>query len=171
MIAALGEEHVAADREIMPDLAALQFRDDEPPGVAAAVEVADRLDVARLKEELGTQDGLIAGDRDVFGADRSIMLRDFSKRDGALALAHKSGSAMIRPGRNAAQVGPLLAQTLDDARGLLRATLAAVRGRVFGFFITIGGLVGNMSHWVAGRWVQQLGPAANAPQGFYHLYS
>src|SRR5437762_1895325 len=38
-----------------PDLAALQFRDDEPPGVAAAVEVADRLDVARLKEELGTQ--------------------------------------------------------------------------------------------------------------------
>lgn len=53
---------------------------------------------------------------------------------------------------------------------LMESVPDAVRGRVFGFFITIGGLVGNISHWVAGRWVQQLGPAATSPQGFYNIY-
>ena len=54
---------------------------------------------------------------------------------------------------------------------LMESVPDAVRGRVFGFFITIGGLVGNLSHWVIGRSVQQLGPSANLPSGYYGLYS
>ena len=46
----------------------------------------------------------------------------------------------------------------------------SVRGRVFGFFITIGGLVGNLSHWMAGGWVKRLGAAAHTPTAYYPLY-
>jgi MFS family permease len=53
---------------------------------------------------------------------------------------------------------------------LMESVPDAVRGRVFGFFITVGGLVGNVSHWIIGRWVQQLGPAGSTPSGFYHIY-
>ena len=54
---------------------------------------------------------------------------------------------------------------------LMESVPDAVRGRVFGFFITIGGLVGNISHWVAGEAVQRLGSAANSPSGYYRLYA
>src|SRR5438105_3532434 len=53
---------------------------------------------------------------------------------------------------------------------LMQAVPDAVRGRVFGFFITIGGLVGNLSHWLIGRWVNQMGPAATSPEGYFLLY-
>jgi len=53
---------------------------------------------------------------------------------------------------------------------LMQAVPDAVRGRVFGSFITVGGLVGNLSHWLVGRWVNNLGDGANAPGGFYFLY-
>ena len=36
----------------------------------------------------------------------------------------------------------------------------AVRGRVFGLFITVGGLIGNLSHWTVGVKVKGLGTAA-----------
>jgi len=29
-----------------------------------------------------------------------------------------------------------------------------------GLFITISGLLSNLSHWLVGRWVEQLGPQA-----------
>jgi MFS family permease len=45
-----------------------------------------------------------------------------------------------------------------------------MRGRAFGFFITIGGLVGNLSHWMAGGWVKGLGSAAHTPAAYYPLY-
>jgi len=54
---------------------------------------------------------------------------------------------------------------------LMESVPASVRGRVFGLFITLGGLVGNMAHWFAGRWVQGLGDAANSPEGFYLIYA
>lgn len=54
---------------------------------------------------------------------------------------------------------------------LMESVPDAVRGRVFGFFITIGGLVGNLSHWLVGRWVQHLGPHVDSPSGFYSLYA
>ncbi len=56
--------------------------------------------------------------------------------------------------------------------GLMEAVPDAVRGRVFGIFITFGGLLGNLSHWIIGDWVQNLGPAvAAAPRNYFGIYA
>lgn len=55
--------------------------------------------------------------------------------------------------------------------GLMESVPDAVRGRVFGFFITIGGLIGNLSHWIVGGWVQRLGDTASSPVNFYPVYT
>lgn len=54
---------------------------------------------------------------------------------------------------------------------LMESVPDAVRGRVFGFFITIGGLFGNLSHWLVGKWVQRLGGAADSAAAFYSAYA
>ncbi len=46
----------------------------------------------------------------------------------------------------------------------------AVRGRVFGVFMTGAGLLGNVAHWAMGAAVQKLGPNAATPRGYYPLY-
>ncbi len=46
----------------------------------------------------------------------------------------------------------------------------AVRGRVFGLFITVGGLLGNFSHWIVGHEVRLLGEAAREPASYFTLY-
>ncbi len=53
---------------------------------------------------------------------------------------------------------------------LMEAVPDSVRGRVFGSFITVGGLIGNLSHWLAGRWVEKLGSAATQVPTYYRLY-
>jgi len=46
-----------------------------------------------------------------------------------------------------------------------------VRGRVFGLFITVGGLVGNLAHWLVGGWIQRLGPRASWADNYLPLFS
>ena len=46
----------------------------------------------------------------------------------------------------------------------------SVRGRVFGLFITIGGLLGNLSHYIVGRWVESFGEQAHEVRAYYSLY-
>jgi MFS family permease len=46
----------------------------------------------------------------------------------------------------------------------------SVRGRVFGLFITVGGLAGNLAHWAVGNWVKQLGPNAASAARYQPLY-
>lgn len=53
---------------------------------------------------------------------------------------------------------------------LMGAVPHAVRGRVFGLFITIGGVLGNLAHWIAGAWVAGLGPRALKPEGYNSYY-
>ena len=53
---------------------------------------------------------------------------------------------------------------------LMESVPNAVRGRVFGLFITIGGLIGNLAHWAMGDWIGKLGAGASHPQGYYRLY-
>lgn len=53
---------------------------------------------------------------------------------------------------------------------LMEAVPDAVRGRVFGLFLTLGGLVGNSSHWMVGDWVSRLGRAASNPGAYHVLY-
>ena len=47
----------------------------------------------------------------------------------------------------------------------------SVRGRAFGFFITIGGVVGNLAHWLMGLWVERLGARATNASAYYPIYS
>jgi MFS family permease len=47
----------------------------------------------------------------------------------------------------------------------------SVRGRVFGLFITTGGLLGNTSHWVVGVAVRRLGMNAASPAAYYPIYA
>jgi MFS family permease len=53
---------------------------------------------------------------------------------------------------------------------LMESVPSAVRGRVFGLFILISGLLGNLSHWWIGRWVQDLGPVADQATAYRGAY-
>ena len=53
---------------------------------------------------------------------------------------------------------------------LMESVPDAVRGRVFGIFMTAGGVIGNFAHWIIGAWVKRLGPAALSPSGYYPIY-
>lgn len=53
---------------------------------------------------------------------------------------------------------------------LMEAVPDSVRGRVFGLFITIGGLLGNLSHYLMGKWVVSFGARANEVPAYYSLY-
>jgi MFS family permease len=46
----------------------------------------------------------------------------------------------------------------------------AVRGRIFGLFITVTGLLSNLSHWTVGTWVERLGPRASAAASYLSLF-
>lgn len=54
---------------------------------------------------------------------------------------------------------------------LMESVPEGVRGRVFGLFITVGGMLGNLAHWVMGRWVESLGPAAKFISTYHPMYS
>jgi sugar phosphate permease len=54
---------------------------------------------------------------------------------------------------------------------LMQSVPDAVRGRVFGLFITVGGLLGNLSHWIVGDAVRRMGDAAHEPASYYWLYA
>jgi len=53
---------------------------------------------------------------------------------------------------------------------LMASVPHAVRGRVFGLFITIGGLCGNLAHWAMGSAVKRLGPGAAQVENYYPIY-
>jgi MFS family permease len=53
---------------------------------------------------------------------------------------------------------------------LMEAVPDSVRGRVFGCFITVGGLLGNLSHWLVGKWVEKLGPDGFKVPSYYGMY-
>ncbi len=53
---------------------------------------------------------------------------------------------------------------------LMQAVPDAVRGRVFGLWITIGGLISNLSHWIIGTWVKSLGAKADVQSSYYPAY-
>ncbi len=54
---------------------------------------------------------------------------------------------------------------------LMEAVPDAVRGRVFGLFITIGGLLGNLSHYIVGKWVESFGARGSEVATYYPLYN
>ncbi len=53
---------------------------------------------------------------------------------------------------------------------LMQSVPDGVRGRVFGLFITVGGLLGNLSHWIVGEAVRRMGGAAREPASYFTIY-
>jgi MFS family permease len=53
---------------------------------------------------------------------------------------------------------------------LMGAVPHHIRGRVFGLFITIGGILGNLAHWAMGAFVRKLGPASTQVESYYGMY-
>lgn len=54
--------------------------------------------------------------------------------------------------------------------GVMLAVHDSVRGRAFGLWITVGGLIGNLSHWLVGHWVEGFGLRAAQAQTYHLLY-
>ncbi len=54
---------------------------------------------------------------------------------------------------------------------LMQSVPDAVRGRVFGLFITVGGFVGNLSHWVVGEIVRRMGDGAKEARSYFGIYA
>lgn len=76
-------------------------------------------------------DRLIAADAAAFGAERRFLLDNFLARAGTMVLSRDDGFAVLRRGRRAMQIGPLVADRLDTARHLLDDAITASRGPVF----------------------------------------
>jgi MFS family permease len=55
--------------------------------------------------------------------------------------------------------------------GVMHAVHDSVRGRAFGLWITIGGFIGSLAHWLVGHWVEGFGPRASQPETYYPLYA
>lgn len=53
---------------------------------------------------------------------------------------------------------------------LMQSVPDAVRGRVFGIYVTITGFVGGLAAWVIGLLVKHMGDAAVAPHNYFALY-
>ncbi|WP_426958681.1 GNAT family N-acetyltransferase [Muricoccus radiodurans] len=75
---------------------------------------------------------LAAADHAAFGADRGVLLRHLLHRAPAqgFRLPDGSGFVLARPGRQAIQIGPIVAPEEGSAARLLNAALAAARGPV-----------------------------------------
>ena len=70
-------------------------------------------------------------DRKAFGAGREVVLRNLAKRLPQAALVSESGFVLGREGREATQIGPLVARDEDGAVELLSAALASVLPPVY----------------------------------------
>jgi len=72
-------------------------------------------------------------DAAAFGAKREALLTDFCARAGACGfeLQGRNAYALMRPGRVASQVGPIVAANENDALILLETTLTSTPGSIF----------------------------------------
>ena len=77
------------------------------------------------------QQEIVRRDADVFGIARAALIGDFLSRPGARCVVNAQGFALVRAGRVAHQIGPLVAHGDDVACKLLQQTIDALPGRVF----------------------------------------
>jgi GNAT superfamily N-acetyltransferase len=93
----------------------------------------DRDDIATVVVDARARDALLALDRSLWGLDRSALLRALLARPSTRAwlAADASGFAVLRAGRRAEQLGPIVAASERSAIRLLDCALAAATGAVF----------------------------------------
>lgn len=73
---------------------------------------------------------IVAGDLVAFGGDRRFLIEGFLDRPGTRAFGDARNFVILRKGRRATQIGPLVAQDEANARELLAAALADSSGPV-----------------------------------------
>ncbi|HUK04217.1 MAG TPA: hypothetical protein VLV90_03935, partial [Burkholderiales bacterium] len=66
-----------------------------------------------------------------FGADREVVLRNLARRLPRAALVNDGGFVLAREGREATQIGPLVARDQRSARDLLAAALRQINSPVY----------------------------------------
>lgn len=100
-------------------------------GEAEATGIPEGADVRPITP--GDTKCVAALDGEAVGAPRSAVIADFLGRAGSHAFLNMDGSgfALVRRGRRALQLGPLVAGTPAEALKLLGAVLGVVSGAVF----------------------------------------
>ncbi|MEH2522386.1 MULTISPECIES: GNAT family N-acetyltransferase [unclassified Bradyrhizobium] len=76
----------------------------------------------------GNLDGLAVRDGSAMGFDRSTLLSEFSARPGSRIVSDDGAMALVRNGRAARQIGPLLADRADQALALVDAIVRSETG-------------------------------------------
>jgi len=113
-------------------------------------------------------DALAARDASAMGFDRSTLLSEFSARPGSRIVSDGQAMALVRDGRTARHIGPLLADRADQALALVDAIIRSETGpwlidAVHSQETFLGGLVA--SGWNIERPFQRMrfGPATASP--------
>src|SRR5579871_1802457 len=96
-------------------------------GQGLARDGAERAHLAAVN----SADALVALDAKAFGAERQALLTAFLARAGTRACTRPDGCAVIRQGRVAGQVGPIVAASEASAIALLEETLGHWSGPAF----------------------------------------
>lgn len=73
---------------------------------------------------------ILERDREAFGGDRGFLLNNFLDRPGTLVLGNSRSFVLLRKGRRATQIGPLVCASPAEARELLELALGHVSGPV-----------------------------------------
>ncbi len=73
---------------------------------------------------------ILKRDREAFGGDRGFLLDNFLNRPGTLVLGDSRSFVLLRQGRRATQIGPLLCASPAEGRELLELALSHVSGPV-----------------------------------------
>lgn len=89
-------------------------------------------------------------DRQTGGADRALLLADFLGRAGSRAVRTVSGTgfAMVRTGRRAMQLGPVIASSAEEAIRLVSAIVSTVGGAIF---IDVPSIWTDVASWLRRR--------------------
>lgn len=71
---------------------------------------------------------ILSGDYRAFGGDRRFLIEDFLDRPGTRVIGDARNFVILRSGRRATQIGPLVAQGATEAQELLETALAHLSG-------------------------------------------
>ena len=101
----------------MPTLQLRRLRLQKPQGTTATRPLS-----------AGNLDALAARDGSAMGFDRSTLLSEFSARPGSRIVSDDRAMALVRDGRTARHIGPLLADRADQALALADAVTRSESG-------------------------------------------
>jgi GNAT superfamily N-acetyltransferase len=104
-------------------------------------------------------DEFIARDSRAMGFDRSALLAEFCGRSGSRVLSDGNAMAIVRDGRTARHIGPVLADDPASARALVNAIVQSETGPLLLDAVSshdafLGGLIG--SGWIIERSFQRM---------------